>query len=104
MVVREIFGSKMDEGTRGLEKMWWLGRYLGLRWTRERGDWRKLHNEELHDLHFSPNVTRVIKSSRMGWVGHVANVRESGSSHRVLVIEPEGRRPLERPRCRWVGL
>jgi len=53
-VLRRIFGSKRDEAT---------------------GEWRKLHNEELNDLYFSPNIVRVIKSRRMGWVGNVARMR-----------------------------
>jgi hypothetical protein len=36
------------------------------------GDWRKLHNEELHNLYSSPNIIRMIKSSKMRWAGHVA--------------------------------
>jgi hypothetical protein len=38
----------------------------------EDGSWRKLHNDELHDLYSSPNIVRVIKSRRMRWAGHVA--------------------------------
>jgi hypothetical protein len=38
------------------------------------GDWRKLHNEELHDLYCSPNITRVLQSRRMGLAGHVARL------------------------------
>jgi hypothetical protein len=52
-VLRRIFGSKRDEVT---------------------GVWRKLHNEELHDLYCSPTIVRVIKSRRMRWVGHVARM------------------------------
>jgi hypothetical protein len=37
-----------------------------------KGDWRKLHNEELHDLYSSPDILRMIKSRRMRWAGHVA--------------------------------
>jgi hypothetical protein len=37
------------------------------------GDWRKLHNEEIHNLHVSPNIIRVIKSRRMKWEGHAAS-------------------------------
>jgi hypothetical protein len=51
MVLRRIFGRKRDEVT---------------------GGWRKLHNEELHNLYFSPNIIRMIKSRRMRWTGNVA--------------------------------
>jgi hypothetical protein len=40
----------------------------------EDGSWRKLHNDELHNLYSSPNIVRVIKSRRMRWVGHVARM------------------------------
>jgi len=66
------------------------------------GEWRGLHNEELKDLYSSPNIVRVIKSRRMRWVGHVAHMGEKRSVYRVLVGKPEGRRPLGRPRRRWV--
>jgi hypothetical protein len=46
-----IFGSKRDE---------------------VKGEWRKLRNEELHDLYSSPSIIRIIKSRRMRWAGHVA--------------------------------
>ena len=54
-VLRRIFGSKTDEVT---------------------GEWRKLHNEELHDRYCTPNTFRVIKSRRMRWTGHVAHMGE----------------------------
>jgi hypothetical protein len=78
-VLRIIFGPKRDEVT---------------------GEWRKLHNEELHDLYSSPNIVRVIKP-RMRWTGHVARIGEGGGMCRVLVGKPEGKRPLERPRRKW---
>jgi hypothetical protein len=81
-VLRRIFGPKRDEVT---------------------GGWRKLHNEELHNLHSSPSVIRMIKSRRMRWAGHVARMGEKRYAYRILVGIPEGKRPLGKPRCRWVN-
>jgi hypothetical protein len=78
-VLRRIFGTKRDEVM---------------------GDWRKLHTEELHNLYSSPN--RMVKSRMMRWVGHVARMGEKRNAYRILVGKPEGKRPLGRPRCRWV--
>jgi hypothetical protein len=50
-VLKRIFGPKRDEVT---------------------GGWRKLYDEELHDLYSSPSIIRIIKSRRMRWAGHVA--------------------------------
>jgi hypothetical protein len=80
-VLRRIFGPKRDEVT---------------------GEWRKLHDEELRDLYSSPSTIRIIKSRRMRWAGHVARLGEKKNAYRLLVGKPEGRRPLGRPRCRWV--
>ena len=80
MVLR-IFGPRRDEVT---------------------GELRRLHNEELNDLSFSPNIVRVIISRRMRWTGHVARMGEERGVYRVLVGKPEGKRPLGRPRRRWV--
>jgi hypothetical protein len=66
------------------------------------GEWRKLHNEELHNLYSSPNLIRTIKSRRMRWAGHVARMGEKRNAYRILLGKPEGRRPLGRPRRRWV--
>jgi len=66
------------------------------------GEWRRLHNEELNDLYSSPNIVRVIKSKRIRWAGHVARMDEERGVYRVLVGKPEGKRPLERTRRRWV--
>ena len=65
------------------------------------GEWRKLHNEELNDVYFSPNIVRVIKSRRMRWAGHIARMGKSRGVFRVLVGKPEGKRPLGRPSHRW---
>jgi hypothetical protein len=66
------------------------------------GGWRKLHNEELHNLYSSPSIIRIIKSRRMRWAGHVARIGEKRYVYRLLVGKPEGKRPLGRPRCRWM--
>ena len=79
-MLRRIFGPKRDEVT---------------------GEWRKLHNEELSDLHPSPNIVRVVKSRRMRWAGHVARMGQGREVYRVLMKKPEGKRPLGRPRRKW---
>jgi hypothetical protein len=54
------------------------------------GSWRKLHNDELHNLYSSPSIVRVIKSRRMRWAGHVARMGEGRGVYKVLVRRPEG--------------
>jgi hypothetical protein len=76
-----LFGPKRDEVT---------------------GEWRKLRNKELHDLYSSPSIIRIIKSRRMRWAGHVTQMGEKRNTYRLLVGKPEGKRPLGRPRCRWL--
>jgi hypothetical protein len=66
------------------------------------GGWRKLHNEEFHNLYSSPSIIRIIKSRRMRRAGHVARMGEKRNLYRLLVGKPEGRRPLGRPRRRWM--
>jgi hypothetical protein len=61
-----------------------------------------LHNEELYDLYSSPSIIRIIKSRKMRWVGHVGGMGEKRASCWSLVGKPEGKRPLRRPRHRWV--
>jgi hypothetical protein len=68
---------------------------------KEDGSWRKLHNDELHNLYSSPCIVRVIKSRRMRWAGHVARMGEGRGVYRVLVGKPEGESSLGRPRRRW---
>jgi hypothetical protein len=79
-ILRRIFGPKRDEVT---------------------GEWRKLHNEELHNLYSSPDNIRQFKSRRMRWAGHVARMGEERLMYKVLVGKPEGTRPLGRPSRRW---
>jgi hypothetical protein len=64
------------------------------------GEWRKLHNKELHDLYFSQSIIGIIKSRRMKWAGHVARRGEKRNAYRLLVGKLEGKRPLGRPRRR----
>ena len=79
-----------------------LRRIFGPRRDEVMGEWRRLHNEELNDLYCSPNIVRVIKLRRMRWAGHVARMGVERGVCRVLVGKPEGKRPLGRPRRRWV--
>jgi hypothetical protein len=79
-VLRRIFGPKRDE---------------------VKGEWRKLHNEDLNGLYFLPNIVRVIKSRRLRWAGQVARMGVGRDVYWVLVRKPEGKRPLGRPRRRW---
>jgi hypothetical protein len=61
-----------------------------------------LHDEELHDLYSSINITGIIKSRRMCWAGHVARMGQKRNVNRLLVGKSEGKRPLGRPRRRWI--
>ena len=80
-VLRRIFGPRRDEVT---------------------GEWRRLHNEELNDLYSSPNIVRVIKSRRMRWAGHVARMGEERGWIGSWWGSRREKRPLGRPRRRWV--
>jgi len=78
-----------------------LRRIFGPKRNELKGEWRKVHNEELSDLYSSRNIVRVIKPRRMRWVGYVARMGERSGVHMVLVGKPEGKTPLGRPRRRW---
>ena len=65
-ILRRIFGPKRDEN----------------------GEWRRLHNEELHSLFRSPNIVRVITSTRLRWAGHVARMEEGRSAFKILTGKP----------------
>jgi hypothetical protein len=81
-VLRRIFGPKRDLVT---------------------GGWRKLHNEELHNLYSSTSIIRIIKSvRRMRWAGHVARMGEKRNVFRLLVGKSAVKRPVGRPRRRWI--
>jgi hypothetical protein len=76
-------------------------RIFGLKRDDVTGEWRKLHNEELHNVCSSPNIIKQIKLRRMRWAGYVAHMEEGKKVERVMVERPEGKRPLGRPRRRW---
>jgi hypothetical protein len=56
----------------------------------------------LHNLYSLPSIIRIIKSRRMRWAGHVARMGEKRNMYRLLVGKSEGKRPLGRPRRRWI--
>jgi hypothetical protein len=79
-VLRIIFGPERDEVS---------------------GDWRKMHNEELHNLYSSPSIIRMIKVKE-DEMGRACSTHEAKrNAYRILVEKPEGKRPLERLRYRW---
>jgi hypothetical protein len=61
-------------------------------------EWRKLHNEELHNMYSFSNIIRQIKTRRMTWAGHVARMGKDRKLYKVLVGKPEGKRSLGRPK------
>jgi hypothetical protein len=65
------------------------------------GGWRRLHNEELHNLYTLQNIIRVITSRSMRWAGHVARMEEMRSTYKILVRQREEKRPLGRHSRRW---
>jgi hypothetical protein len=60
-----------------IKRRWNSGNVFGLKRDEVTGGWRKLHNEELHNLYSSPSIIRMIKSRSMGWAGHVARMGEN---------------------------
>jgi len=62
--------------------------------------WRRLHNEELYNLYSSPSITRMIKSGRIGWAGHLVRLGDGRGAYRGLVARPDGKRPFGRHRCK----
>jgi hypothetical protein len=79
-VLRRIFEPKRDKIIRG---------------------WRKLHNEELHNLYSSPSIIRMIKPRRMRWSGYAARMKEEKNIYMILMGKREGKRPLGIPRLKW---
>jgi hypothetical protein len=80
-VLRRMFGPERDELT---------------------GGWRKLHNEDLHNLYSSPSIIRMIMSKRMKWTGQIARMEKKRNAYRLLVGKPYGKRRLGKPRYKYV--
>ena len=78
-MLKKIFDAKRDEIT---------------------GEWRTLPNSELHELHTSPNIIRILKWRRMRWPGHVARMEQSRNAE-CFTGRLQGKRHLVRPRCSW---
>ena len=78
-VLWKIFGPKRDDQT---------------------GEWRKLHNGELHDLYGKPDIIGIVKSRRLRWAGHVTRMGNERGTWKLLVGKPDGKRPVGRPRMR----
>jgi hypothetical protein len=77
-VLRRIFGFNREEVAEG---------------------WRRLRNEELHNSYTSPNIVKVVKSG-MRWTEHITRMGEMRSMYKIVVVKPDWKRPLERPRRR----
>jgi hypothetical protein len=73
-VLKRIFGPKRDEET---------------------VCWRKLYNEELHNLYSSPDIIRTIKSRNMIWAGHAVHMKAIKNTYKNVVRKPEGNKHLE---------
>jgi hypothetical protein len=84
-----------------LEKLNRVLRIYGPKRDEVTGEWRKLRNEELHDLYSLPSIIRIIKSRRIRWAEHVARMGEK-NAYRLMVGKPEVKRPLGRPRRGWL--
>jgi hypothetical protein len=80
-VLRRIFGQKRNEVIQA---------------------WRKLHNEELHNLNSWQTIVRMVNTRRR-WAGYGARIEERRNAYNILVGNSEGKRPLRKPRRRWVG-
>ena len=78
-ILRQTFGTKRDEN----------------------GQWRRLHNEELHRFYHSPTIVRGITSRRLRWAVHVARMEEGRSAFKILTGTPTETRPLGRPKHSW---
>jgi hypothetical protein len=74
---------------------------FGTRREEVAGGWRKLHNEEFHNLNSSTYIIRVAKSRTMRCASHTASMGVMENAYKILVENPERKRPLRRPRYKW---
>jgi hypothetical protein len=82
-------------------KIVWGGEIFGPEREEMTGEWRKLHNEELHNFYSSPNIMRVIKSGKIWWAGRVVAMRPMRNAHKVTVGKPAWKITIRKPCCRW---
>jgi hypothetical protein len=82
-VLRRVFGPKREEVVR---------------------DWRRLHNEELHNLYASQNIYTAIKSRWKVWAGHIVRMGEVRNACKIFVGKPERKRQLRRLGHKWEGM
>jgi hypothetical protein len=92
LILREEHGLRVFKN-RGLRRIFGPKR-------EEDKSWRKLHNNQLHNLYSSPNIVSVIKARRLRWARHVARMGDGRGVYRILVGKPECKRPLKRSRHR----
>jgi hypothetical protein len=71
-----------------------LRRIFGLKGNAITGSWRRLHNEELHNIHvyYSPDIIRMTKSRMKRWAGHIARMKMKRNEYRILVGNPKKKR------------
>jgi len=71
---------------------------------KETGDWGRLHNENLPNLHSFLNIIRMTNSRRINWARNVVSIREQRNEYSILVGTPAGKRPLGRTRRKWKSI
>jgi hypothetical protein len=94
VILREEYSLKVSENRV-------LRRIFGPKWEEVAGSWRRLHNEELHNLYTPPHIIRVIKSRTMKWEEDLTRMGRMRNAYSILVGKPAGTRPLRRAMHRW---
>ena len=71
---------------------------------KETGDWERIYNEDVPNLHCFPNKIRMTNSRRINWARNVESMQEQRNEYSILVGKPAGKRPLGRPRRKWKSI